>query len=353
MLVNQGIGRQDIDITTVQPTKRRSIKELLAQFLEEGTREKGWDKEAKEKYTQAVNHLTSAVKNLRVDSITMDTMYQLRNWYIDNGYKNRTISKQIVMLKSFFKWINDLQGYSIPEKVLSFTPNLKVIKKTVTFLHYDELEAFASYPLSTSRLRHARDLWCFMAYTSLRYSDLSNLKVGHISNGRIEMVTQKTSDRITIPITEGAQRILDRSQATQDGHVFDVPSNQKLNDAIKEAAKEAGLNRLIIDTYYIGTERKEEQHEFHEIISCHDARRTFVSCSLAMGIPPQVVMKATGHKGYKTMQPYIDTATETQTIEMEKWNRNQYRAKIITAIDTMTEEQLKNLLDIISSSFSN
>lgn len=295
-LVNQGLGRTDMNVKEIKPTKRKSIRELLDDYLAQGTLEKNWDDEAKEKYTQAVNHLMAAVPHLRVDSIKIETMYTLRDWYVKNNYKNRTISKQLVMLKAFLRWINELNDYKIPEKVLNFTPNLKVIRKTVTFLHYDELMHLATFPFTSARLAHARDLWCFMAFTSLRYSDLCNLKVGHISQNRIDMVTQKTSDRITIPLTEAALDIYNRykDNPTKDGHIFNCLSNQKLNDAIKEAAKEAELDRIIVDTYFVGTERIEEQHPFHEIISCHDARRTFVSCSLALGIPAQVVMKATG-----------------------------------------------------------
>jgi len=348
-LVNQGLGRKDIDVVELKPTKRKSIKELLQEFLADGAKEKNWDDDAKEKYTQAVNHLMSAVPHLRVDSITIDTMYKLRDWYIKNGYKNRTVSKQVVMLKAFLRWINELKGYTIPDKVLNFTPHLKVIKKTVTFLHYEELMQLATFPIEKPHIRLARDLWCFMAFTSLRYSDLANLKVGHICDNRIDMITQKTSDRITIPLTDGALAIYNKYKdtPTADGHIFYVPANQKLNDYIKEAAKMAGIDRVIVDTYFVGTERKEEQHPFYEIISCHDARRTFVSCSLAMGIPPQVVMKATGHKGYKTMQPYIDTATETQALEMEKWNRTQYRSQIITMLDKMNERQLKEAVEVL------
>ncbi len=350
-LVNEGLGRKDMDVTEIKPTKRKSIKELLQDFLSECGLEKNWDEDAKEKYTQAVNHLLLAVPHLRVDGITVDTMYKLRDWYTKNNYKNRTVSKQLVMLKAFLRWINDLKGYSIPDKVLNFTPHLKVVKKTVTFLHYEELMHLTNYPLEKSHIRLARDLWCFMAFTSLRYSDLANLKIGHICDDRIDMVTQKTSDRITIPLTENALAIYNKykDSPTPDGHIFYVPANQKMNDYIKIAAKEAGIDRMIVDTYFVGTERREEQHPFHEIISCHDARRTFVSCSLAMGIPPQVVMKATGHKDYKTMQPYIDTATETQALEMERWNKNQFRSQIITTLDKMTENELSLISQLLQN----
>lgn len=58
-------------------------------------------------------------------------------------------------------------------------------------------------------------------------------------------------------------------------------------------------------------------------------------------------MKCTGHKSYNTMKPYIETTTETAALEMEKWNKNQYRSKIIGLLDEASEEYLKKLLSEI------
>jgi hypothetical protein len=66
-----------------------------------------------------------------------------------------------------------------------------------------------------------------------------------------------------------------------------------------------------------------------------------------MGIPAETVMKCTGHKSYNTMKPYIETATETAALEMEKWNKNQYRSKIINLLDGVDEDFLKKLLEDI------
>ena len=134
--------------------------------------------------------------------------------------------------------------------------------------------------------------------------DVSGVVIG-IQNNRLTLMTKKTVDRITVPLCDGALRILKKyeGQSTIDGHVFVVPSNQRMNDFIKEAAKEAGLDRPFIDTYFVGTERKDVQNPLYEVISCHDARRTFESVSLALNISNEVVMKATGHSSYKTIQP--------------------------------------------------
>ena len=47
------------------------------------------------------------------------------------------------------------------------------------------------------------------------------------------------------------------------------------------------------------------------------------------------------------MKPYIETATETQALEMEKWNRSQYRSQIITLLDNANEDILKNILEYV------
>lgn len=346
-MVNAELGRNE-EIAGDNLEQKKTLKQLFDEFLIDGERRDNWDRKCKEKYNQAYQHITSANPNLTLRGITIDAMYRLKDWYVANDYKNRTINKQIIMLKRFLKFINQQDGYSIPEAVLNFETNLKVLKRSVSFLHYNELIHFANFEFEedTIRLSHARDLWCFMAFTSLRYSDLHSLKNGHIIDGsRIEKLAQKTGERLSIPLSENAKAILQKHQGeeTADGYLFAVPSNQKLNDAIKDAARAAGLDRLFIDTYVVGTERKEEQHKFCDIISCHDARRTFVSCSLALGIPAQVVMKCTGHSCYNTMKPYIETATETQALEMERWNQNQYKSRIINLLSQRSEEELKEI----------
>ena len=352
-MVNSALGR--IDVSSTAPTetiKKKTFKEMIDLFLTECGREKNWDDQAKEKYTQAFEHIMKANSNIKPDRITVEHMYTLREWYIKNKYKNRTINKQITMLKGFMKWLNTKSGYAVPADVLNFETNLKVLPKTVTFLHYDELLHFAHFQFKNDkngRLARARDFWCFMAFTSLRVSDLTRLKVVHIHDGKIEMFAKKTGEHLVIPLTEEAQQILALYNIGKkaDDYVFEVQSSQKLNDAVKEAAKQAGLDRIITEVYYIGKERMEESNKFCDIISCHDARRTFVSCSLAMRIPAETVMKCTGHKSYSTMKPYIDTAEETLALEMEKWNKNQYRSKIINMLDMHDEKFLMKILKYI------
>ena len=54
-----------------------------------------------------------------------------------------------------------------------------------------------------------------------------------------------------------------------------------------------------------------------DLIGTHAARRTFIGFALSSGIPPQVVMKWTGHSDYQAMKPYIEIAEKTKADAMK------------------------------------
>ena len=95
-------------------------------------------------------------------------------------------------------------------------------------------------------------------------------------------------------------------------------TNQKMNEYLKELA---GINEPIRQTYYKGNERINEVTPKYALLGTHAARRTFICNALALGIPPQVVMKWTGHSDYKAMKPYIDIADDIKANAMSKFNQ--------------------------------
>lgn len=345
--VNKSLRPEENSTTPVERVK--SMKELFEDFKRENAREKNWSDLVLEKYQQAFDHLMKAVPRLKITGVNKEVMLKLRDWYVKEGYMNTTINHRFTVVKAIFKWIVENTVYRIPVEVFDFKTNLKEAPKTITFLTYEELMHFYSFPFQCKRLAKARDQFCFMAFTSLRISDFQRLKVGNIVNGHIEMIAKKTDERIVIPLIKDALTIIEKykDERPKDGHLFDVISGQKLNDYIKEAAKEAGLNRKVLFSYYKGTVRTDEQKEFWQIISCHDARRTFVTCSLAMGIPENFVRRCSGHKDLRTMAPYMGVGIEAQTLEMDKWNKSQYRSQIISQLDKMTEQELSLIANLL------
>ena len=347
-LVNEKLGR--VKQETVDEDKMKTLKDIFSEFLLLRPQEGNWGDKIHEKYDQMWTQLSSCDPNITLETLDQSKVQELVGWYIKNDYCNRTIQKQIRILKSFLRWVSR-HGYTINSGVLEFKLRLKVIPRTVTFLKYKELMHFFHYefPKEKEYLSKARDMFCFMAFTSLRYSDLAALKPVNLVDGCLDFCTEKTDDKLHIALNEHAQQIIEKYSWYKGDTIFPVPSNQKLNDYLKEAAKLAGLDREISQVYFKGNTRHEDTYKFWEQISCHDARRTFVCCSLALGIPASVVMSCTGHSDYATMKPYIEVADETQKMQMEKWNTHQYKSGIIESMEKMTPTQLKQLFEYVKS----
>ena len=78
----------------------------------------------------------------------------------------------------------------------------------------------------------------------------------------------------------------------------------------------AEIDEPIRETYYKGNQKFDEVSPKYALMSSHAGRRTFICNALALGIPPQVVMKWTGHCDYKAMKPYIDIAEKVKAEQM-------------------------------------
>lgn len=328
-----------------QPTKtieEKSFRDLFDEFMMKSKCEKNWDRKTEQKYNEMWAHLNSCDPKISLEKIDKEKMTEIKEWYVENKYRNRTITKMFRVIKAFLRGLHT-NGYNVNEGALKYKTNLKVIKNTVTFLKFKELMSFATFefPSEKNYLSKARDMFCFMAFTSLRYSDLAELRPSNISDDHIEVCTEKTDEVLLIPITEPAKKIIDKYVVYKGEKLFPVPSNQKLNDYLKEAAKLAGLDREVSKTHYVGSKRITVTKKFYEQISCHDARRTFVCCSLALGIDIPVVMRCTGHSTFEAMKPYIEVADETQKLQMSKWNTNSCKTEIIELLDKMDKETLE------------
>lgn len=168
-------------------------------------------------------------------------------------------------------------------------------------------------------LIRTRDMFCFCAFTSLRYSDMAHLKKTDIEDDTMYITTMKTYDRLPINLNSFAKEILKKYEHCNfpGGLALPVISNQLMNRYLKSLCELAGLNKPITRICYRAGERVEETFPKYEMIGTHAGRRTFICFALYSGIPPQVVMKWTGHSDYQAMKPYIAIAEKTKADAMK------------------------------------
>lgn len=300
----------------------QSMFELYNSFIEEQSQEASWTPGTITKHKTILRHLQDWHPRATFEDLTPDGINLWSDYLLDLGIRNTTIKKDIAILKWFLRWAV-AKGHASDTTFMAYKSKLKTTQKRVIFLTWEELIHLynLNIPDNKDYLRRVRDIFCFSCFTSLRYSDVRNLKKDNIINDTIHIATIKTNDTLRIELNDYSRELLARYADTDSENAFPVVSNQKMNDYLKELGKLAELNAPITETYYQGAKRIETTKPKWQYLSTHCGRRTFICNALMLGIQPDVVMKWTGHSDYKSMKPYIDIADSTKKSAMSLFNK--------------------------------
>ena len=299
--------------------------QVFDDFVEDCGRQNNWTDSTFEKFAAVKNHLTYFREGLTFEFFDERGLNDYVGYLRDvKEMRNTTIGKQLSFLKWFLRWAYK-KGVHQNNAYDSYKPKLKSTQKKIIFLTWDELNRLREFkiPFNKQALERVRDVFLFQCFTGLRYSDVFNLRRSDIKGDHIEVTTVKTSDSLIIELNKHSKAILDKYKdvAFEDDKVLPVITNQKMNDYLKELAELAGIDEPVRQTYYRGNERIDEVTPKYALLGTHAGRRTFICNALALGIPPQVVMKWTGHSDYKAMKPYIDIADDIKANAMSKFNQ--------------------------------
>jgi len=207
--------------------------------------------------------------------------------------------------------LNKVIGLAIKRGDLAINPfvafKMKKEKVNREFLSIDELQAIEEIELKNATLRKVRDIFIFICYTGLSYSDLKELSELSITKGIdgdlwINFARKKTGMETRIPILPPAMEIIDRykehPEAINKGTLLPMMSNQKLNQYLGEIATKC---------------------EIHKPVTCHIGRHTFATTiTLNNDIPIETVSKMLGHASLKTTQIYAKVLERKISNDMSK-----------------------------------
>jgi site-specific recombinase XerD len=221
--------------------------------------------------------------------------------------KDNTIAKHLKQLKKVIH-------YAMSMKYIDADPffgyKIRTLKATRQYLTKEELQRIENHKFRIQRLERVRDIFVFVCYTGLSYSDLKEFTgdkviIGIDGNKWINYKRAKTGVDAKFPLLTPAQKILDKyvndPECNTTGLLLPVKSNQRLNSYLSEIA---------------------ELCEIDKHITMHIARHTFASTiTLANNIPIETVSKMLGHTDIKTTQLYakvIDTKIAEDMKMLEK-----------------------------------
>lgn len=308
------------------PREERKCEKNIQSYYVEYISEKeimGWATGSAKRAKVIKTHLNGFNPDLTFADINEGFYIKLLRYFQEKGIANVTTNKYIRMVKTFVSWAES-KGYCRCEEFLRTNPRLKTAKKTIVFLTWDELMALYNYDFSNHPCYDAvRDCFCFCCFTSLRYSDMANLKKADVSDSAISVTTIKTGSLLVIELNKYSRAILDKYKDVPLPNNYALPaiSNQKSNKYLKEICRLVGIDSMVTQTIYKGNKREDIANPKWELMSSHAGRRTFVCVALMLGIPPNVVMKWTGHSDYKAMKPYIEIADEAKKQAMMMFDK--------------------------------
>ena len=299
--------------------------EAFDDFVRVCGRQNDWTHSTFEKFAAVKNHLKKFRSELSFEFFDEEGLTEYVQYLREvREMRNSTIGKQLSFLKWFLRWSFKQEMHS-NNAYDTFKPKLKDTQKKIIFLTWEELNRLREFkiPPTKQALERVRDVFLFQCFTGLRYSDVFNLRRSDIKGDHIEVTTVKTSDSLIIELNDHSKAILEKYKDVEfeNDKVLPVITNQKMNDYLKELAELAEINEPVRQTYYKGNERIDEVTPKYALLGTHAGRRTFICNALALGIPPQVVMKWTGHSDYKAMKPYINIADDIKANAMSKFNQ--------------------------------
>ncbi len=233
-----------------------------------------------------------------INTIFIEDFYLfLRNRY-NSG--NNNAMKTIQHFRAVFNYIKNT-GETFPDPFANFKISFE--KNERSYLTKEEINLIYEKKFCSERLVRVRDMFLFCCFTGLSYSDLRDLTEDNIQKGIdgnlwIIGTRNKTDIPYKVRLFNIPLALIEKYKSTQeDGKLFPVISNQKMNEYLFEISNLCGIKKNI---------------------TCHVARHSFATLCLTEGMPIETVSKLLGHTKIKTTQIYARIIDQKLSNDMEK-----------------------------------
>lgn len=248
------------------------------------------------------------IKNYEVDlkdfydfvldkKIDIDLIRKYLKKLYEKKYSNRSISRKVSSLKSYFKYLQS-EGL-IKDNPMSLISNPKVEKTLPNYLNYDDLEKLLNFPDKDNKYGLRDALILEMLYsTGIRVSELANMELKNInfSERKILILGKGNKERYVYFGTRCAD-LMDkylRLDHRNSSYLLIGKRSNKLNEReirkiVTDTAKKAGIAVKV---------------------SPHTLRHTYATHMLNDGADLKSVGDLLGHESLSTTQIYTHVSNE-------------------------------------------
>lgn len=250
--------------------------------------------------------------NARVITETIDTLTE--------RYRNSTLRTIVNRIITILRFAQERGIYTANGLTYKFKYHL--LRKVIVHLELDELKAFEGYTPGSKAEIDVYDTFLFCCYTGLRISDAYALTWDNVKDDKIDVVTIKTGEHLSIELNSHSAAVLKRRrerESTEDTifHNYDVAY---YNDTLREICRKVGINAPVTNNYFQGNERISHTAPKWEFVSSHTGRKTFVVTAVTLGLAVPIIMEWTGHKTLKSIDPYLKVVDTLKQRSMSRFD---------------------------------
>ncbi len=233
----------------------------------------------------------------------------------EKGYQYSTIYKSVNNLVWFLNWATD-EGYNVYRDYKQFYKLMIPPEEKSTlplFLNWDELMRLKEYVTDNRRMERVRDLFCFMCFSGVRFSELQQMKKEDLKPGEIRINKPGGGVRL-IPMNKYAHEIYQKYENKYylNNSAFSPMSIITMNKYLRLMGKETGLTRLVAPL-----NEGEGSQPLYRRLTAGIAINTFIRNAIEMKIPVEIISRFTGvQNDSRVRRIKSDLAKE----EMNKFN---------------------------------
>jgi integrase len=239
-----------------------------------------------------IDFLRKFEPGMTASSVDLDTYERFIKYCHDLDYSTNYIGSQIKNWKTL--------GKAVGGNPVFDDPGFVKIQEDTDHIALDETELGNLLKLKLAGKREiARDWFILDCYTGLRISDIKLLEKRNLGKKFITIANEKTDFKVVIPIHPRARIIIDKYKGFPP-----YISDGEINEYIKPLAKQAGIENNVLFTITKGGKRKDRYMKKWELVTCHTARRSFITNLRKNGVADTIVMKLTGIKSPATLAKY-------------------------------------------------
>lgn len=257
--------------------------DVFFQFMEEGSSR--WNKATYSKVRTIYNHLKAFEEGqeipLNFRGMDKGFLEKFRAFYKERGNNETSTLKAVNTIVWFLNWATK-HRYNIFTNYRSFYKELKTadavsVRPPDISLEWEELMNIYALSSEEPKKQRARDIFCFMCFTGIRFSEVQELRKEHILEKRILVNKQSSKTRI-VPLNKYAEEIIHRyeNKYYRNNAALPVMSLVTLNKYLLKLAEEAGVWR--------------KQGK----ITAGTAPATFIMNALKLDIPVDIISTYTG-----------------------------------------------------------